>query len=639
MKTLLTILLFAGNLTAGSYTSDLNLYKPAKYDTNYITPFATGMDTLDAAIPDKRSGKNPIFASSVTFQNKIALMDALSNEYGVILGTTTKINLFSGKYIQFHTRGALGPFNSGSDGIAFWNESNSWNGTLQLGAYGAKIYSVGSNITADQRIGISTDTPAYLLDVYGDGHFTSSMTVDGGYYGDGSNLTGVDDNLGNHIATMTLNMASFDIVNVSSISFLSNVEISSASMSQYGGILASTHVYVNGDVHAIKYYGDGSNLTGISSGDDLGSHIATTTLQMVNFGINTSSAVSAARYQINGSTVVAVLPSGVAIGEDAGRLTSGGYNTFTGYQAGYNNTSGYNSVFIGYKSGYEHISGRNNTFIGYNAGLDLTTGDYNTLVGTEAGDNIIDGSENVFVGHSVGHFLTSGSYNIVIGDAGMWRSETGVANTLIGHHVAMGSAGQSFSNSTMVGYEAGKSIQTGSNNILIGYQAGDNITTGSSNIVIGFNENPTSLTGDNQLNIGGAITGGMLNTSTITFIGYLQSRGYSDTTPYPKEKAKAYAVVKSMKSDLDGSVDHDSMDEYIKTHYTVSELTGYKTVIESYTVGCSSCPGGEYIQEVEKQEPVYSEVPKIGRDISATISSQNEVIKDLILRIVALEAK
>ncbi|MCK5582196.1 MAG: hypothetical protein KAI33_00315, partial [Elusimicrobiales bacterium] len=61
----------------------------------------------------------------------------------------------------------------------------------------------------------------------------------------------------------------------------------------FGGILATS------SITASEFYGDASNLTNVP-GDDLGNHVATTTLQMINFGINTSSDISAARYQING---------------------------------------------------------------------------------------------------------------------------------------------------------------------------------------------------------------------------------------------------------------------------------------------------------------------------------------------------
>ena len=41
------------------------------------------------------------------------------------------------------------------------------------------------------NVGIGTTSPTYKFDVYGGGHFTSSVTADGGFYGDGSHLTGI----------------------------------------------------------------------------------------------------------------------------------------------------------------------------------------------------------------------------------------------------------------------------------------------------------------------------------------------------------------------------------------------------------------------------------------------------------------
>lgn len=42
---------------------------------------------------------------------------------------------------------------------------------------------VSSEVVTHYRLGVGTNTPAYMLDVAGGGHFTSSMTVDGGIYG------------------------------------------------------------------------------------------------------------------------------------------------------------------------------------------------------------------------------------------------------------------------------------------------------------------------------------------------------------------------------------------------------------------------------------------------------------------------
>ena len=63
-----------------------------------------------------------------------------------------------------------------------------------------------------------------------------------------------------------------------------NVELSSTTAENYGGVYASSHVFVNGDLHAVNLYGNGAGLTGIGK-DNLGNHVATTTLNMNTFDI------------------------------------------------------------------------------------------------------------------------------------------------------------------------------------------------------------------------------------------------------------------------------------------------------------------------------------------------------------------
>ncbi len=73
------------------------------------------------------------------------------------------------------------------------------------------------------------------------------------------------DNLGSHVATTTLNMANWDVVNVSSVNFKSNVFISSAAAAQLGGVYVSTNLFVAGVSSATAYYGDGSTLMNVST--------------------------------------------------------------------------------------------------------------------------------------------------------------------------------------------------------------------------------------------------------------------------------------------------------------------------------------------------------------------------------------
>ncbi|HBB66343.1 MAG TPA: hypothetical protein DCZ93_03375, partial [Elusimicrobia bacterium] len=129
---------------------------------------------------------------------------------------------------------------------------------------------------------------------------------------------GAGDNLGTHIATQTLNMAAFDLVNVSSVSYLPNVFMSSATAAQGGGVYVSSNAYIVGFSSAAKYYGDGSSLTGIS-GDNLGTHIATQTLNMAAFDIVgvstlTVSSITTTAAGVTFSTNVFVMKGNVGIG-------------------------------------------------------------------------------------------------------------------------------------------------------------------------------------------------------------------------------------------------------------------------------------------------------------------------------------
>jgi hypothetical protein len=244
-----------------------------------------------------------------------------------------------------------------------------------------------------------------------------------------------------------------------------------------------------GEIYANKYYGDGSGLTGITVGDNLGDHIATTTLQMGAYGVTSSSSVSAAYYQISGSTVLAVGTGSLDVGIDAGRLSTGNNNSFVGYQAGYSNTTG----------GY-------NSFVGSYAGLN-NTGDYNSFVGNRAGYANSSGSSNSFLGNRAGHSNTTGSFNSILGSYAGYTTQTGSANTVLGYSAGYGSASGSFSSSTIIGYMAGNGLTTGGDNIFLGWRAGYIVTSGTGNIVMGYDQDVSAPTANNELNIGGLLYG------------------------------------------------------------------------------------------------------------------------------------
>ncbi|HEX2684654.1 MAG TPA: tail fiber domain-containing protein, partial [Ferruginibacter sp.] len=95
------------------------------------------------------------------------------------------------------------------------------------------------------------------------------------------------------------------------------------------------------------------------------------------------------------------------------------------------------------------------------------------------------------------YYNTSGSYNTAIGALALHRNVSGSNNTVIGQAAGLGTAGNSFSNNTIVGYQSGYSLTTGSNNVFIGYQSGYNETAGSNKLYIAnSSSNPPLVYGD-----------------------------------------------------------------------------------------------------------------------------------------------
>ncbi|PKM98268.1 MAG: hypothetical protein CVU79_03950 [Elusimicrobia bacterium HGW-Elusimicrobia-3] len=219
---------------------------------------------------------------------------------------------------------------------------------------------------------------------------------------------------------------------------------------------------------------------------------STGTASFGNYAVHTSTAVNAAYYQINGSTVLAKLQGlgSLGVGISAGAKNAGAYNTFLGINSGSNNTTGGNNTFLGSYSGLNNAGGLDNTFVGSQAGQFNTSGRENSFLGVNAGDRNTTGKSNSYFGYK------AGDYNAV-----------GAGNTVMGSEAAYGVFNNSFSSSTIIGYRAGYGITTGSDNIFFGWQAGYDVTTGTGNIVIGYDEDTSAPGANNELNIGGLLYG------------------------------------------------------------------------------------------------------------------------------------
>ena len=287
----------------------------------------------------------------------------------------------------------------------------------------------------------------------------------------------------------------------------------------------------------------------VGAGDNLGNHIATTTLQMGAYGVNTSSNITAARYQINGSTVLAILPGAysLAVGPNAGRsnTAAGERNAYFGNTAGYSTVSGDDNVFIGHEAGYYNVSGswnfflgtrsgmsatgNDNIFIGSDSGYSQTTASGNMFVGSSAGYNNVDGFQNMFMGYNSGYRNLNGAYNTYAGYQSGYYNVYGHRNSVFGHGAAQGTVDGTIGDNAIFGYQAGKALTSGSYNVLMGSLAGDSLTTGAGNIIIGYDKDAPTATTNNHLNIGGAIYGdlstGNVGIGTTTPGGKLEVNG------------------------------------------------------------------------------------------------------------------
>ena len=324
------------------------------------------------------------------------------------------------------------------------------NGLLTAGGLTAPRLQLADNVVisseadAAKGAGVNISSNVYIVG------FSSAAK----YYGDGSQLTGIGaataDNLGNHTATLDLDMAGKNIINAASGTFTQGVTASSFTAIGEGvraaRLLLADNVAISSEAGAAR----GGGVT-ISSNVYVAGRAVIT------------GAVTAAYYQVNGSTALALLPGAgsMAVGVDAGRANTGNYNLFVGSAAGYANTSGDGNAFAGFAAGY--------------------------------------------------------------------NTETGGANTIFGSEAGYGAPAGSFSSSTLVGYKAGFGLTTGGDNIFAGFKAGYAVTTGTGNIIIGYEEDASAPDASNEINIGGVYKGS-ISSGTATIPKYTVRIVFDDTT-------------------------------------------------------------------------------------------------------------
>ena len=142
-------------------------------------------------------------------------------------------------------------------------------------------------------------------------------------------------------------------------------------------------------------------------------------------------------YRVGTITVLASPGVGnLFVGEDAGRINTGFYNTFNGDMVGLSNTTG-----------------SSNSFFGQTAGFANTTGEHNAIFGRSAGSANTAGNYNSFYGRSAAYANTTGSYNTAIGYSTLNANSTGTLNTALGYNANINNTGV-LTNATAIGANA-----------------------------------------------------------------------------------------------------------------------------------------------------------------------------------------
>ena len=424
---------------------------------------------------------------------------ALTGNRNTVLGAETLVNAGASSRTTAVGHCVLGSITSGNFNTAIGAEAGccvtSGASNVLIG-YGAGP-SAGGGISNKLYINNAAGTPL----IYGDfstGHVeiktaVSASYFSGSFYGDGSNLTG-------------LNVSAFPYNGDAVITGSLTVSGSSVTVD-----LTDT-VAISGSIFSGSFVGDGSGLTGVS-GEGFpytGSARITGSLNVigpVDFQGKTNVTGS---FEVSGSTPTINLrgvttidngikihrPNTTSIGIGATSLgnNTGGYNVALGYHAGCEDSSRTCFVAVGHKSGKR--AGNNAVSIGASA-LGLNYGADNVAVGNYAmGGGSLGGGQNTAVGPSSLYSISSGTFNTVGGYRAGHGINTGTRNTSFGSNSLKGIT--SGNNNTAIGTQAGCKTVAGDSNVYIGHKAGPstNNTTESNQLYINNDEGTPLIKGD-----------------------------------------------------------------------------------------------------------------------------------------------
>jgi len=302
-----------------------------------------------------------------------------------------------------------------------------------------------------------------------------------------------------------------DVTNIDSIGIITARE----------GIRIGAGKSIGSDGAAAVYYGDGSNLSGISqvggnTGVDFNDNVK------VRFGSSNDFEIfhdgNETKLKATGSgniTILAETPAGqpgreIRLRNDTGVFGFGmdgngelvpasngsngiGSPTKKFYRALVDSFIGDNADIDDFISVGSNIHLGNagiitaTSFSGSGSGLTGITitsdAQENTVGGTNAGNSLTSNSvSNTFFGSQSGRIVDTGDRNIAIGRYTLYTATSSSDNVAIGYNSLYATTSN---NNTAIGSYAGRNISSGADNTIIGKSAGDQLTTSSHNVIVG----------------------------------------------------------------------------------------------------------------------------------------------------------
>jgi len=293
-------------------------------------------------------------------------------------------NTFYGVFAGFNNTTGSSDIYIGTDGPSSGTESN----TIRIGTPGT---------------GAGQQTAAYIAGVYGsttNGGSVVFMDSTGllGTGGGSGLVTSFNGRSGTVLpAANDYNFAQLSGTLASSQlsgSYSNTVSLSSSSNVYYGD--GSNLMGVNPAPDSPYYVQNGTSQQSSANFNISGNGSANSFNTVTTYQIGSSSVLGI------GSSNDQNLFVGVGAGSNniAGQGTS---NVFSGYQAGYSNTYGHGNTFSGYRAGYSNTGtsggdGSFNVFFGSMAGSSNTTGTFNIFVGDSAGTTNQAGDNDIYIG-------------------------------------------------------------------------------------------------------------------------------------------------------------------------------------------------------------------------------------------------